>query len=195
MAIGKANRLKCRRGFTILEVLIAALITGILATASFRFYTSMHNQTEVQYEVSEVQHLCRSSVNEIKKTLRLAGFKLSTHDAYEIKGDTLAIYYSNTQPVDTVLYYLDEFSDYEYSKVHGLAEDVPLYKLMKRENSGTPAICADFILDIDFAQIDSRMIEISVTAQVSKSDDSFEQNNGFRTWTLAEQVSLRNVNL
>ncbi len=155
----------------------------------------MHNQTETQYEVSEVQHLCRSSVNEIKKTLRLAGFKLATHPPYEIKTDSLAIYFSQTQPVDTVLYYLEEFNDYEYSKVHGLPEDVQLFKLMKKENSGSAEICADFIQSIGFTQIDSKTMEITITAQVSKADDTFEANEGFRTWTLDEQVSLRNVNL
>jgi len=191
----RIDKLKNSRGFTILEVLIAALITGILATASFRFYTTMHNQTETQQEVSDVQHLCRSSVHEIKKTLRLAGFKLTSHAALKINGDSLAIYYSDTKPVDTVLYFLEEFNDNEYWKVKNLPEGQKLYKLMKKENSAEPVICTDFIRDIDFQMVDSRTMQITVLAQVSKQDETFEENGGFRTWTLDEQVTLRNLDL
>lgn len=195
MLRAKPNRMKCCRGFTILEVLIAALITGILATASFRFYTSVHNQTETQYEVSELQHQCRASVHEIKKTLRLAGFKLLGHPAIEISGDTLAIYYSETQPVDTIRYFLQEFDAYDYYRVPNLPEGQQLFKLVKQQNSGTPEAYTDFIRDIDFTQVDSKTMQISIVAQVAKQDDTFKENGGFRTWTLEEQVSLRNVSL
>ena len=195
MSREKRNRLVGDRGFTILEVLIAALITGILATASFRFYTSMHNQTETQYEVSEVQHLCRSSIHEMKKTLRLAGFKLIDHDALEINGDSLSVFFSDVHPVDTVLYFLEEFDDSEYTSVPDLPKDVILYKLMKQLNSETPQIHTDFIQDVDFQIVDDRTVEITVTAQVSKKDNTYTENNGFRTWSLAEQVTLRNVTL
>ena len=189
------KRLRCSRGFTVLEVIIAALITGILAAASFRFYSSMHNQTETQYEVSETQHQCRASLNDIKKTLRQAGFKLTTHPDLEINGDTLAVYFSETQPVDTVLYYLEEFDDYEYYRVPDLPEGQQLFKLMKKTNSSAAQIYTDFIRTIDFEWVDSRTMQITVTAQVSKKDDTFEENEGFRTWTLDEQVTLRNVTI
>ena len=182
-------------GFTILEVLIAALITGILATASFRFYTSMHQQTETQMEVSDVQHSCRSSIHELKKTLRQAGFKLEGHPAYTINGDSLYIFYSETQPVDTILYYLHEFNSYEYSCVPGLPEGVELFNLMRRQNSAAAEVCADFITDIDFLQVDASTMQITVEAQVTKRDDTYSQNEGFRTWSLDEQVTLRNVHL
>lgn len=195
MLRAKPNRLKCYRGFTILEVLIAALITGILATASFRFYTTMHNSTETQYEVSELQHQCRASVHEIKKTLRLAGFKLVGHPAIEISADTLSIYFSETQPVDTIRYYLQEFSHYDYYRVPNLPEGTELFKLVKQRNNQAPEAYTDFIRKIGFQQIDSKTMQITIVAQVAKQDDTFDKNGGFRTWTLEEQVSLRNVSL
>jgi len=195
MLRAKPNIMKSCRGFTILEVMIAALITGILATASFRFYTTMHNQTETQYEVSELQHQCRASVHEIKKTLRLAGFKLIGHPAIEINFDTLAIYFSETQPVDTIKYFLQEFSDYDYYRVPNLPVGQQLFKLVKQHNSQVPEAYTDFIRDIEFEKIDSRTMQITIVGQVSMQDDTFEENGGFRTWTLDEQVSLRNVSL
>jgi len=77
-------------GFTILEVLVAGLITGILAMSSFQFYVSMHNQTLTQEEVSDMQTNCRASLHEIGQTLRMGGYKLSdTHNPFEITGDSL----------------------------------------------------------------------------------------------------------
>jgi prepilin-type N-terminal cleavage/methylation domain-containing protein len=191
----KRERLKCYRGFTVLEVLIAALITGILATASFRFYSSMHNQAETQYEVSEVQHQCRASMNELKRTFRQAGFKLIGHPAFEVYDDSLAVYFSETKPVDTVVYYLQEYADHEYYNVPGLGEDQKLYHLMRRRNSLTPETYTDFIQSIDYTEIDSRTWQITITAQVSKADDTYGDNNGFRTWSLQEQVALRNTTI
>ncbi|UCG61339.1 MAG: prepilin-type N-terminal cleavage/methylation domain-containing protein [Candidatus Zixiibacteriota bacterium] len=190
----KSNRIRCSRGFTILEVIIAALITGILATASFRFYTSMHNQTEAQYEVSELQHQCRASVHEIKKTLRLAGFKLVAHPAVEINGDSLAIYFSETQPVDTVLYFLQPFADWEYVRWPDLQYGHKLFRLVRQRNSQPIEPFTDFIVDVNFEKsTDSKSMRITITAQTSKKDETYDENNGFRTWTLEEQVSLRNV--
>jgi prepilin-type N-terminal cleavage/methylation domain-containing protein len=191
----KPERLKCYRGFTILEVLIAALITGILATASFRFYSSMHNQAETQYDVSEVQHQCRASMNELKRTLRQAGFKLIGHTAFEVYDDSLAVYFSETKPVDTVVYYLQEFADHEYYLVPGLGDGQKLYHLMKRRNSLTPEVYTDFIQSIDYQQPDSRTVQITITAQVMRADDTYSENNGFRTWSLQEQVALRNITI
>jgi prepilin-type N-terminal cleavage/methylation domain-containing protein len=188
-------KLRSSKGFTVLEILIAALITGILATASFRFYTSMHQQTETQMEVSDVQHLCRSSVHEIKKTLRLAGFKLLGHPAYVINGDSLSIFYSDTQPVDTITYYLEEFNSYEYSLIADLPEGVELFNLMKKQNSAPAEVCADYITHIGFDTVNARTMQITIEAQVTKRDETYNENEGFRTWSLDEQVTLRNISL
>jgi len=180
-------------GFSILEVLIAALITGVLATSTFQFYTSMNGQTEIQHDVSEIQHLCRASLHDIKKNLRMAGYKLNGHDSFDISNDTLSIYYSDTQPVDTVMYYLEEFSENEYYQVKPYVEGMVLYKLMRKVNSETPAICTDFIQSIRFVQLNAKTITISITAQTSKQDETYDTNNGFRTYTMVERVTMRNV--
>ncbi|MGH8014854.1 MAG: PilW family protein [Candidatus Zixiibacteriota bacterium] len=179
-------------GFTILEVLIAALITGIIVASAFSFYTKMHGQSETQFNVSEMQQLCRSSLQDIRKTLLQAGFKLSGHPPYEITGDTLAVYYNITLPVDTIKYYLVELTAAEYAKT-----DIPpatqLYKLVKKVNSGDPAIFADYIKDINFNQIDSANIIVTINVQAMHSDDSYGPNSGFRVYSVSERIKVRNV--
>ena len=193
MNIAQLKRIAGNRGFTVLEVLIAALITGILATATLQFYSRMHNQAETQYDVSEAQHQCRASLFDIVKTLRMAGFKLDGHPAYEISGDTLAVYFSETQPVDTVVYYLEEFRESEYHHLGVSPEKTTLRRLMKRRNSTLAGAFADNITSIRYSIVDSANIVIAITAQTPRSDDTYAPNGGYRTFSLAERVNIRNL--
>jgi prepilin-type N-terminal cleavage/methylation domain-containing protein len=183
----------CQRGFSILEVIIAALITGILATSAFHFYTKMHGQSETQFNVSEMQQLCRTSLYDIRRTLLQAGFKLSAHPPYEIVGDTLSVYYCNTQPVDTIQYYLVEFDAGEYAQVPDRPVGIELYKLVKKVNSEAAAIYADYITDIDYNQIDSANIIVTISVQAMRSDDDYASNSGFRVYSLSERIKVRNI--
>jgi prepilin-type N-terminal cleavage/methylation domain-containing protein len=185
---------ECRKGYTILEVLVAALITGILAAAAFEFYTTMHGQSETQYNVSEMQQLARSSMYDIRKTLLQAGFKLgATHPPYKISGDTLEVYYSISQPVDSVKYYLVEFTSGEYANVPDLPTGQKLYKLVKKENSGAAVVYADFLSDINFNQVDSANIIVTINVQAMRSDEDYSPNSGFRIYSVSERINVRNV--
>lgn len=184
----------CQRGFSILEVIIAALITGILAASSFQFYTKMHGQSETQFNVSEMQQLARSSMYDMRKNLLQAGYKLSGgHVPYKITGDTLAVYYSITLPVDSIQYYLVEFTSGEYAQVPELPSGDKLYKLVKKVNSGVPAIFADFISDVNFNQVDSANIIVTINVQAMHADEAYAPNSGFRVYSVSERIKVRNV--
>ena len=183
-----------QRGFTLLEVIIAAFITVILAVASFNFYSTMHDQSETQFNVSEMNQLARTSMYDIRKNLIQAGFKLGAgHPPYEINGDTLAIYYSLTLPVDTVQYYLVEFSPAEYADLPDLPAGDKLYKLMKKVNSTPETIFANYIKSINYNQLDSANVVVNINVQAMRSDDSYAPNDGFRVYSLSERINIRNV--
>ena len=131
--ISPHSRNQC--GFTIVELLVAALITATIATAGFRFYASVHGAALSQTNVSDLQQLCRKSMQDIRRSFRMAGFRLAGHPPWEIKADTLAIYYGNSQPVDTVRYYLDEYTSSQYSAMPDLPGGTRIYYLMKQTNS------------------------------------------------------------
>ncbi len=181
-------------GFSILEVLIASVITSIIATASFSFYIKMSEQSEHQFDVSEMHQLCRTSLYDIKKNLMQAGFKLTGHPPYEVKGDTLAVYYSDTQPVDTILYYLVEYNDAEYAEVGDLPMSHQLFKLYKQVNSDAPALFADYVIDINYNQVDAANMIVSIGVHSLRKDDSYQPNDGFRTYRASERINIRNVN-
>lgn len=185
-------RIQSNAGYTILELLIALLLTGIIAATGFAFYVSMHNSASAQEDISNMQHTARSSLQEISKTLRMAGYKLPAgHAAFQVNGDSLFIYYSDTKPVDTVLYYLTQNTTLAGGKPSGWA---PMY-LMKKVNSAIPSIFSDVVRSIDYNVIDSATVEVSIEAQTIRSDDTWERDEGFRSFTSTERVSIRNLSI
>lgn len=195
------------RGISILEVLIAALITGILTAGVFSFYVRTSAQSEAQFNLTDAQHLCRVSADDIKKNLRMAGYKIPAgHPPYEINGDSLSIYFSETQPVDTVMYYLSEFTSSEYSVLANRDQSVAVYKLMKKVNSQAPQIYADYILSLSFTNPSSSVVVVNITSQTTEEDlsrsDAFSQVDGeqstvgkYDTYAVEERITMRNVNL
>ena len=180
-------------GFSMLEVLIASIITAIIATSAFSFYAKMSEQSEHQFNVSEMHQLCRTSLYDIRKSLMQAGFKLTAHPPYEIKGDTLAVYYSDTQPVDTILYYLVEYNDAEYAEISELPQSHQLFKLYKKVNGDAPALFADYIVGINYNQVDAANMIVSIEVHSLLKDDSYQPNDGFRTYTVSERINIRNI--
>ena len=189
--INKISR--CQKGVSVVEMLIATLITGIVTTAAFQFLVTMQNQSSVQQDRSEAQLQCRNSLMELKKSLRMAGYKISGHAAYEVNGDTLAVYMSASQPVDTVLYYLGEFSEAEYARLPNLPEGRQLYRLMKRTNSAKPDVFSDFVLNVQYDVTDPTNLVVRLTTQTQHSDDDYPFFNGYRSFSQSERVKIRNA--
>jgi prepilin-type N-terminal cleavage/methylation domain-containing protein len=186
--------LRSERGFTIVEVLIAAFITSVLTTAAFQFFTKMSSQAEAQTQLSDAQLICRNTAMEIKKSMRMAGFKLDTHDPYNFDGDTVMIFLEQTNPVDTIKYYLLEFNIGEYNALPNLPSGRHVYKLMRRLNSETPAIYSDYILSFSVDTVTVSDAVIQITAQTAMPDFDLITDNGYRSYSLSERVHMRNVN-
>lgn len=180
-------------GFTIVELMIAALILGLVVTAGFRFYARMHQAAMAQDTVSEIQFQGRNTLRDMRKTVRQAGYNLTGHPAYQIKTDTLAVYYSLTKTVDTVLYYMTEFNTTEYSKMVNQPTGKKLYKLMKKVNSGAASLFADYVNSFQAVAVDSKNLVITLTVQSERPDTKYTLNNGYRIYTQGERVMMRNV--
>ncbi len=197
------NKLKSSRGFTLIEVLIASIITGVITAATFQFYVRIHSQSEAQHELSEAQHLARASLHEIKRTLRMAGYKLPAgHEPFTISGNTLIVYMQGTQPVDTIVFSLEEFTDSEYSTVGNLPEGQQLWKLIKQTNSDEAQIFADYLTGIRYTQLSSSSLQVALQVQTAREDLSRDESSGseqddgtsnFKTVLLTERIKIRNV--
>ncbi len=195
--MGKASvqRPQGERGFTLMEVLIAVLLTAIITAAAYQFYASTHQQVVSQMEISDMQQICRNTLNEIGRTVRMAGFKIGTHPPYRINGDSLYVFFCGSQPVDTVLYYLQEYADFDYGALGPLPAGTHLHRLMKKVNSGPAAVFSDLISRIRFVPVDSTSLAITVAVHAAKADPTFNQNQGYRTFVNTERAEMRNLTL
>lgn len=183
------RKLYSQSGHTLVELLIALFLTGIISLAGLRFYADTHSQALAQEDVSDMQNAARASLDEITKTLRQAGYKIGAHAPYALIGDTLFVYYSDTKAVDTVAYYLMSEGDL------GTTGRIATQMLMKRINSNPADIFSDRLNKVTYTVISASVIDVVVTATANRSDENYVDNDGIRTLTVAERVQMRNLNL
>jgi prepilin-type N-terminal cleavage/methylation domain-containing protein len=81
------------KGFTILELIIALMITAILVTAGYGVYVNQHEGWIIQEQVTTMQQNTRAAMHELETKIRMAGYKLP--------GNIEPIYAKNSNP-DTI---------------------------------------------------------------------------------------------
>lgn len=95
----KKNKLLSNSGVSILEVLIALLITSIITVAILRLYVTQHKNYMVQDDISDIQQNVRSSLDELSRQIRLAGYALPLGlegiEAFDTNPDTIIITYKD----------------------------------------------------------------------------------------------------
>jgi prepilin-type N-terminal cleavage/methylation domain-containing protein len=92
------------RGFTMVELLIALLLAGLITSASIALYITQNKQFMVQDEVSNMQANIRAASSEMAEKIRMAG--------YNVPAGLLPIVAHNTNP-DTIdlIYDSSELND------------------------------------------------------------------------------------
>jgi prepilin-type N-terminal cleavage/methylation domain-containing protein len=96
-----------QRGFTLVEMLIALLILGLVSTAGLSFYTREHAQLQQQVDVSDTQQGVRSVMEEITRKIRLAGYRVYGSNALTTLNNNtwLALQYHDGTRIRTELFF------------------------------------------------------------------------------------------
>jgi hypothetical protein len=106
------NKLRSSRGTSLLEVLIALSITGIITLAVFKAYLTQHKNYMTQEDITDIQQNARVVIDELSKHIRMAGNNLP----HGLQAITAA----NTNPdTITLTYRIDNCDSY-------LSEPMPL---------------------------------------------------------------------
>jgi len=87
------RKLGDKAGVSLLEMLIALVLTGIITTAILRVYTTQHSNYIIQDDVSNIQQNARATIDELTRNIRMAG--------YDLPPGIPAIVAANTNP-DTI---------------------------------------------------------------------------------------------
>ncbi|MCF8126437.1 MAG: prepilin-type N-terminal cleavage/methylation domain-containing protein [Desulfotignum sp.] len=68
------------QGFTLIEIMVALLISSVLATAIYSFFITQHHAYTVQDQVIEMEQNARAAMDMIRRELRMAGYNAMGDD-------------------------------------------------------------------------------------------------------------------
>jgi prepilin-type N-terminal cleavage/methylation domain-containing protein len=88
-------------GFTLVELLIVLLITGLVVSAGYGLHLNQHQGWIVQEQISDMQQNARAAMHELETRIRMAG--------YALPGGLQPIYAANTDPDTIAVLFQDEF--------------------------------------------------------------------------------------
>ena len=74
MELAKRNKDNLRSGFSLVELLVAMAITGVVMTAVFKIYTTQQDSYVLQEQVAEMQQNGRTAKYVMAREIRMAGY-------------------------------------------------------------------------------------------------------------------------
>lgn len=77
-------------GFSLIELMVALVISAILVAATYSFFVVQHKTYAIQTEVVGMQQSCRAALTVMLRELRMAGFGVGS-SGFDVEGFTQAI--------------------------------------------------------------------------------------------------------
>ena len=171
------------RGMSIIELLIATILSLLVLSAALEFYLSQHKNWLMQNEVAEVQQNARVCVDEIAETLRMAGYGLPTgHPSVEIGTDSLTVYAFN-----------ETYADIDTMKYFIFSWDTRYPYLVRHVNGEAAAFFSNDVESLKVAEISPRRFKISLTSRSERPDEGFIGGDGYRRRTVTTEDVARNL--
>jgi hypothetical protein len=99
--------LRSQAGVGIVELLLAAFMTGLVSIAAFNFYKSQHSQFTQQTDVADMQQNLRAVMDELTRQIRQAGYGAYGQRAFQTLNNNtwLLIRYSDGTALRTKLFF------------------------------------------------------------------------------------------
>jgi type IV pilus assembly protein PilW len=194
MKNSELKNLRRDEGFTLIELMIAMVVSGIVMAALYSAYTVQQQHAKAQEQVTEMQQTLRAGVNYLIGEIRLAGFDpdggLEDKDKIKVAtADTFQYYFDNDDKNRFV------FSDPDNDNANELRYEI---------HDGGLQLVAENIEAIEFYYVledgtktstpgnleDIRSVELSVLAIANKSDRKFTNTmtyvpaSGIANWDL-----------
>ncbi|MFO7761173.1 MAG: prepilin-type N-terminal cleavage/methylation domain-containing protein [Thermodesulfobacteriota bacterium] len=186
------NQSDCQKGFTLVELIIAMLISGIVIISIYTAFRSQQRSYLAQEQVSEMQQNIRAGVGLMVNEIRMAGYDPEQTENYGING---------TQTDVDTLQFTADLNDDGGSPGSG---EIFLYELYDSDSNGnndslrrTPggSAVANHIEELEFYYImadesrtltpanpdDIRGVEISILARAAKPDHTFSNTATYTT--------------
>jgi prepilin-type N-terminal cleavage/methylation domain-containing protein len=182
-------------GLTIIELLIAMAVVGVIIGSMFSFSIAQRKYFSVQEEISEMVQNTRAAMDMISSELTMAGYS----------------------PLGTVFsgipYHVSQLQIYADLNGNGVlsdpneniiyAYDTSSKRILRNTGSGNQPL-AENIQSLVFEYLDDqgnsttitaniRQIRLIISGRTSKPDPLYATNSGYRAYTLTSLVTPRNL--
>jgi prepilin-type N-terminal cleavage/methylation domain-containing protein len=182
-------------GFTIIELLIAMAVIGVIIGSMFSFSVAQRKYFSVQEEISEMTQNTRVAMEMISSELTMAGYSPSGIVFSGIPYDVsqLQIYADLngngvlSDPNENITYTYDTSSKRILRNTGSgnqpFAENIQSLVFECLDNQGNPTTVTENI----------RQVRLIISGRTSKPDPLYATNSGYRTYTLTSLVTPRNL--
>ncbi len=211
--------LKTQRGATLVELLVALVIAGLVFAGVYQIYINSVRTTSTQDQVAELQQTARVVMDQLMRELRLAGYDpaspggvagilnlvanpldLSTGQQLILQGDFVS---DNATVPDQVTYQIDNTTDPAHPSLTRTLndQDPPANFGANIERLRVTFYDSNNLLTSTPSSV--RRVTLELTARTDRPDKDFTDTNypvgdsrrtdGYRRRTLASDVVLRNT--
>jgi len=190
------------QGFTLVEVLIAMAIGGLLLGAVISTFLMQSKSYDVQEQMTEVVQTARAAMDMISREVRMAGYDptgagfdgIPYHVAQlQLLADLRGANATDppdgdtNDPNENIIYAYDG-KNLQIDRNTGggnqpFAENIEAFSFAYLDGDGCPTTMTD----------DIRQIRVTITARTARSDAEYSAHGGYRTFTLASLVTPANL--
>ena len=184
-------------GFTLVELLIAMAISGIVLGAAVNTFIAQRWSYALQEQVTEMTQGTRAAMELVTREVRMAGYNPARTSFDGITYDPTHVHIRADLNGDGDTADANETIVYAY---HTATQQ------MLRDGDGSSQPIADHIQAFTFDYVDGagtsttttaniRQIRLTITARTAKPDPRYAANGGYRTYRLTSLVTPKNLAL
>jgi len=193
---------KSQNGFTLVEVLIAMVVSGIIVSAIYSAFSLQKATAVSQEQVTEMQQNIRAGLGMIKRDLRMAGYDYDNTDnivagvGFTTAGSTLVAFTfvadtdGNDNNNDGTVDEAGELKSIQFDMYDAYADGVN--DLGREVGGANKRALIENIQNVEFVYLDSagnvtatladiRTVQVSILARVDKGDPKFTNNITYTT--------------
>ena len=184
-------------GFTLVELLIAMAISGIVLGAAVNTFIAQRWSYALQEQVTEMTQGTRAAMELVTREVRMAGYNPARTSFDGITYDPTHVHIRADLNGDGDTADADETIVYAYNTAT---------QQIMREVDGSSQPMVDHIQAFTFDYVDGagtsttttaniRQIRLTITARTAKPDPRYAANGGYRTYRLTSLVTPKNLAL
>ncbi|MBW1721045.1 MAG: prepilin-type N-terminal cleavage/methylation domain-containing protein [Deltaproteobacteria bacterium] len=194
-------RIPTNEGFTLVELLVAVAISGIVMASVYSSYYSQQKSYIAQEQVATMQQNLRNALFHLERDIRMAGY-----DPTMMAGAGIANAGSDTMQITMDLNGDGDTSDTDETITYSLYVSSGVTRLGKSSGGGPNSPVADNIEALNFVYLDGdrnvtstlgsiRSIQVTLVATVGRGDPGYVNTDSFSNQQGTVILPARNDNL